>query len=154
MKPVITIMVGLPRSGKSTYVNKNYQNTPVISADQLRLVIYGQRFWKDGEDLVWTFRKKMLQVLLQQKIDIVIDETNTIERNRSSIINMAIEHGYTVNAVVIVEDPDVCIKRAKDSGQEDLELVIKRMAKHYEPPHQREGIEEIKIIIDNKEKKL
>ena len=54
-QPTIHVMIGLPRSGKSTYV-KNFLRKNlkcvVVSADQLRYLVYGQQFFAGGEDLV------------------------------------------------------------------------------------------------------
>lgn len=53
----IIILVGLPKSGKSTWTKKNKKEIDVIiSADELRYMVYNQKFWTDGEPLMWSIR--------------------------------------------------------------------------------------------------
>ena len=131
-KPTVFIMVGLPRSGKSTYVEQYKGLRAIISADQLRYIVYGQRFWGPGEDMMWTVRKIALKMLMEQGIDIMIDETNTTASRRKPIIDLAKEYGYYVEAVVIETPKDICIERAKAEGDDNLISVIERMAGQYE----------------------
>lgn len=132
-KPAVFIMVGLPRSGKSTYVERYKGLKAIVSADQLRYLVYGQRFWGPGEDMMWAIRKIVLTMLMEQGIDIVIDETNTTAARRKPIIEMAKKYGYFVEAVVINTPEEVCIERAQAEGDEKIIPVIERMAVQYEP---------------------
>lgn len=132
-RPTVFIMVGLPRSGKSTYAEKYKGNKAIVSADQLRYLVYGQRFWGPGEDMMWAIRKIALTMLMEQGIDIVIDETNTTAARRKPIIELARKHGYFVEAVVIDTPKEVCVERAKADGDDNLITVIERMAAQYEP---------------------
>lgn len=132
-KSTVYIMVGLPRSGKSTYVERFKGNKAIISADQLRYLVYGQRFWGPGEDMMWAIRKIALTMLMEQGIDIVIDETNTTNARRKPIIELARKHNYLVEVVVINTPKEVCIERAKADGDSNLIPVIERMAEQFEP---------------------
>ena len=132
-KPLIYMMVGLPRSGKSTFVDLNLKEMlPIVSADRLRLLIYGQKFWAPGEKLVWTIRSIIIKSLLEQGIDIVIDETNTTKERRREIIDLAKEYNYSVKAVIIETPKDICINRAKMEGDNNIIPVIERMAEQFE----------------------
>lgn len=132
-KKTVYIMVGLPRSGKSTYAEKYKGNKAIISADQLRYLVYGQRFWGPGEDMMWAIRKIALTMLMEQGIDIVIDETNTTEARRKSIIELARKHNYIIEVVVINTPKEICIERARAEGDEKIIPVIERMAEQLEP---------------------
>jgi len=140
------MMVALPRSGKSTYVKEHFQHIAKISADQLRLLIHGERHWPEKEEEVWAFRKIMLEALLQQGIDICIDETNVTRRRRKEIIKFAKQYGYEVIAIVIRTDKEICKQRAILTNQEDLLPVIEEMAEHYQEVIPEEGFSEIREI--------
>lgn len=130
-RPIIKILVGLPRSGKTTYA-RNFPTTPTISADQLRYLVYGQRFWEPGEDLMWSIRRIVLEMLLEQRVDIIIDETNTTAARRKPIIDLARKKGYEIQVIIINTPKEVCIERAKAEGDNAIIPVIERMAAQFE----------------------
>lgn len=142
-RPRIFILIGLPRSGKTTWRNKNAKGL-VISADDIRYKVYGQRFFGEGEHLMWAIRGILLNTALEQKLDgIVIDETNTTQKRRAPIIKKAKEWGYEIIAVWIKTSPEECIKRAELENDENIIPVIKRMAEQLEVPWQGEGFDGI-----------
>ena len=117
----ITLMCGLPRSGKTTWIkNNNKEGVIILSADTLRHLIYNQDFWKDGENLVWAIRDIMLKAVLEQGADVIIDETNTMVSRRKPIIALAKKYGYTINCYAIDTDAENCIQRAVANKQEEL----------------------------------
>jgi len=69
-------MIGLPRCGKSTLAKSLRREFPGfvrINRDSVRLKIYGQRFFKGGEDFVRGTTKAMVDILSDQGIDMIID---------------------------------------------------------------------------------
>jgi predicted kinase len=144
--PKITLLYGLPRSGKTTWMKENKYNQVVISADSIRYLVYNQRFWADGEPLMWSVRTMMLRYMLSQGVDIIIDETNLTEKIRASIIKLARNYaGYRIECVVMKDasNVDLCLERAKTDNMEDLVPVITRMAEQLELPQKAEGFDEI-----------
>jgi len=143
----IKIMIGLPRCGKSTWIKENRTTEVVVSADDLRYIVYNQRFWGDGEALMWSIRGMMLKYLMQQGVDIIIDETNTTKERRKPILKLAKQFDYTVVGCVVEGAwTDECIRRAKATGQEDLIPVINRMAEQFELPDPEEGFDEWRMV--------
>lgn len=147
MKRII-LMIGLPRSGKSTWVKNNQpKGSVIISADDLRYIVYNQRFWSDGEPLMWSVRGMMLKYLMQQGIDIIIDETNTTKERRKPILKLAKQYGYyAVGNVVEGAWIDTCISRAKDEGDKTIIPIIERMAAQFELPEIEEGFSELNMV--------
>jgi len=142
---------GLPRSGKTTLRNYIVENTDlfIISADEIRMLVYGQRFFKQGEEIVWSIRNKILEYMLQQNKTILIDETNTSIRRRKPIIELA--NFFKCNATCLyLETPlDICLKRCLND--DSLKAVIERQNKYFSIPLPEEGADIIKL---NHNKKL
>lgn len=146
-KPRLHLMVGLPRSGKSTYCEFYKGKIPIVSADRTRLLVYGEKFWDAGEELMWAIhRNVVLRGLLEQGLDIVVDETNTTIARRKRIISLAKKYGYEIEAVVFDTPVEVCVERA--TGNIPLLGAIQRMSEQWEPVTHSEGIDNIKIIIN------
>lgn len=152
--PKLYVMVALPRSGKSTYVQEHFSDTVKVSADQLRLLIYGKRFMFKGEAEVWRTREVMLKALMEQGLEIVIDETNVSKESRRVLIDLGKEYLYQSVAIVIKTDKEICKKRAIETNQVDLVPVIERMAKKYEEVTEKEGFQEIIIVDGNADDKV
>lgn len=148
--PELTMLIGLPRSGKTTYRSCRNNVEFVISADEVRKAVYGARFWPPGENLMWAIRDLMLNYALNQPIDLIIDETNLSRNRRIKAIKKAHENGYFVHGLVFTTDADTCIQRAYKTEQEDLVPVIKRMDATKEMPSKDEGFDSLEEVISSK----
>lgn len=143
----LKMMIGLPRCGKSTWVQKHKTNEVVISADDMRYLVYNQRYWGEGESLMWSIRGMFLKYLMQQGVDIIIDETNTTAERRKPILKLAKQYGYKVIGCVVEGSwVDECVKRAEETGQADLIPIIHKMAEQWEGPLFEEGFAEINMV--------
>lgn len=141
----MTILVGLPRAGKSTWIEENKTDKDVVvSADALRYLVYNHKFWTEGEPLMWSVRGILLNMLMQQGKDLIIDETNTTVNRRKPLIDLAMKYGYYVTVVRLETTEEECLKRAYAENNPNLAEVIKRQAKQIEEPSLDEGID---III-------
>lgn len=141
--PNLYVMVALPRAGKSTYVERKLKNIIRVSADQLRILISGERSSPRKEPAVWWVRSIMLEAIMQQGFDVVVDQTNVTRDKRKPLLELARKYGYRSIAIVIKTDKETCRKRAIETRQEDLLPVIERMASNYEEVTAEEGFDEI-----------
>lgn len=146
----LTMMIGLPRSGKSTRVEKIKRDEVIVSADELRYLVYGQRYFKGGEALMWSIRKILLEYLMKQDIDIIIDETNITKDIRKNTIDLAKKYNYQVDGIYMETKKEECIKRAKESNQEDLIPIIEQMSEKIEfiEPNE-EGFNGVAVFNDD-----
>lgn len=135
----LDMMIGLPRSGKSTWADEHKEGKVIMSADRFRMLIYGQRYFAGGEELMWATYNVALKVLLDQGIDIIIDNTNVTKAGRKKLIDLAKSYGYEVNARWVHTDYHTCIINAYDVWQDDLIPIIEKMAVQFEAPTLDEG---------------
>lgn len=130
----LIMMVGLPRSGKSTYA-KNL-GFPVVCPDQIRLALHGQRHCPPAEPMVWAIAKYMVRALFGAGHDeVVLDATNYKRRSRDEWRSV----NWTRKFIHIQTPTDKCIQRAHATAQPDLVPVIERMAGAFEPVSKEEG---------------
>lgn len=144
MKKHLVFTVGLPRSGKTTlrnYLKDAGVKMVVVSADELRELVYGQRFYGLGENFVWGVREIMLHTLMDQGQIIFIDETFTTCYKRQKIVDLAFEKDYTCTCLYVKEIAAICAKRIPkdDPYGTALRNAIQRQSANFEEPNPNEG---------------
>lgn len=130
-KPVLIAMHGLPRSGKSTIVNRLRRElgAPVVRRDAIRLALHGHRFLAAAEPMVKTLSTFMTRALFEAGHRVVIcDETNVSRKARESLKDPA----WDVVFYPVLTDVEECKQRARSTQQEDLIPVIDEMAGRFE----------------------
>jgi predicted kinase len=149
MNNTLYITVGLPGSGKSTYV-KNFikdKDIEYLSSDELR-AIYG----KSEEDqtvtpLVFGHIKRKVDEFLKDGKNVLVDATSVNRKERSDYINAAKKYGAKVVAIVFKMDRQGLIDRNKKRGEQGgrvvPDFVIDKMLAKYEEPSYIEGIDVI-----------
>lgn len=126
---ILHMMVGLPRSGKSTAA-RNMPH-PIVSPDAIRLALHGTAWRAESEPMVWAIAHTMVTALFRAGHgDVTLDACNvSLERCREW------ESPEWVLCYHVVDTPaDVCIERAEGEGRYDLVSVIKRMAASWFAP--------------------
>lgn len=124
--PTLVVMVGLPRSGKSTLARQF--GFPIVSPDAIRLAIHGQRHLPSAEPVVWMTAKYMVKALfLAGHMHVVLDATSINAHQRAQWRSRE----WKTKVYVVETDPDVCIQRAIDTDQLDLIPVINSMYEEF-----------------------
>ena len=165
MTKICYILVGMPASGKSTWIHDNaYKNLPgdepyyVASTDdtietvsRLYDMTYNQGFKNlinFAESVMWND----LPLAVEEGIKIYIDRTNLTVKSRKKFIDFLKPHGYTFKAIVFPTPDETEWHRRLDSrqGKTIPEYVLESMRNSYEMPTLSEGFDEI-INIGDKE---
>ena len=147
MNNTLYITVGLPGSGKSTYVKNFIKDKEIeyLSSDSLRAV-YG----KSEEDqtvtpLVFGHIKRKVDEFLKDDKNVLVDATSVNRKERSDYINTAKKYGAKVVAIVFKMDRQGLIDRNKKRGEQGGRVVpdwvIDKMLAKYEEPSYSEGID-------------
>jgi predicted kinase len=126
-KPKAYLMVGLPGSGKSTWIINNLtDDVPVISRDIIRYKLgftkgddHKAVLSKDKEEMVTLYEETMIHNHLAMGNDIVIDDINT-GKYRKNMIKFLHDNGAEVIGVRMNTNLDTCIKRRNGQISADV----------------------------------
>lgn len=128
---MLTVMVGLPRSGKTTQVKQMQSDGAVrVSPDCIRLALHGQRYIASAEPVVWAVAQTMVRALFRAGHSwVVIDGTNTTRKRRAIWLSPE----WDTQFCLVKTPTHECVARA--AGDDELITVIERMARQFEPPN-------------------
>jgi tRNA nucleotidyltransferase (CCA-adding enzyme) len=116
IKPTMIMLSGIPRSGKSTFIETLPQDYIICSADRFREVVLGEKGNMDSENLIWKIHNAFYLEILNQRKNIVIDNTNMKRKYRKKFIQDAKSKGYRVTGVQFNTPLEVCLKRGKQTN--------------------------------------
>ncbi len=152
--PKCTILVGVPASGKSTWLQEHIPMANVMSTD---IVIenvaksYGMTYNEGFKDLISFADKVMwrhITLAHMRQEDYVIDRTNLTAKSRAKFIQKLKLHRYEIECVVFPTPEPEEWKRRLDSrpGKTIPQEVLDRMVDSYEMPLMSEGFTKITYV--------
>lgn len=133
--PTLYVMVGLPRSGKTTEALRS--GLPVVNADSIHTELHGQVYRAESNPLVWAIVRIMVGALFRVgHKSVVVDGCHGAHEYRRTWISSRWATRYVC---VGIEDDgrpgnlELCKVRAIETGQPDLIKVIQSMYERWEP---------------------
>lgn len=126
----LTLMMGIPRSGKTDWVNKNKKNAVVVSSDWIRENILGCHYFEKNNAIVWSIIDSTLRVVLGQGKDAIFDGMNLDRFTRKFFIDLARDYNAKVKIVFLDTPLMTCIARnavCQKIGNEKLEKLYKKI---------------------------
>lgn len=112
-KPGLTLMVGLPLSGKSTYCRDHRleKDWVIVNPDSYRLALHRQLFLPEREKEVWAAVDLSIKGLLISGQNVVLDATNVTAKTRDKYRKIARDLGFNFQCYIVDTPLSVCIER-------------------------------------------
>jgi len=153
--PVLTMMVGLPRSGKSFYLSTT--NNLVLSRDAIveelaPTMPYNEAFKTVDQDEVEKIFEDRLNGLIARRVSFAVDKTNLTRKSRNKIVSR-VKGKYNVRFIVFLTPYRTIMKRNFDGlrlGKFIHGRVMDMMTKNFTLPQMDEvtGIySDIKFVL-------
>jgi predicted kinase len=146
-KPKMVIMCGLPKSGKSTIVDREFREYQVICGDDIRLAL-GVEFDPRLEEFVWGTFNTMVRASLIRGLDVVLDGTHTTIFRRERVINLGKEYDADIKVIFVNTPYETCIERAVESSFPLAVMDRMRANLELEPPSEEEGVEVVEKSVE------
>lgn len=147
-KPVFTMMVGLPYSGKSVYAEKLRNNTGAVvhSSDTVREEILGDIQDQTQNAKVFDELHRRVRRDLADGRNVVYDATNINYKRRMHVLQMVGKTQCEKVCVFMATPFADCIERRKHRDRVVPYEVVERMYKSIWIPHRYEGWDRIEIV--------
>ena len=155
MKGMLVVTVGLPSSGKTSWVDdfiaeNQGQAIDVISSDRIREEIFNDIEDQNHNGEVFDLMKRRTKESLSQGHIAIYEATNISSKRRRALLNEL--NKYYDKAICLFKYKRVSACQI-DNEERDREVpsdVIDRMYRNFEIPHKNEGFDEIIVDFDEK----
>ena len=139
-KKEMVMMIGLPRSGKSTYIRTHLGDYYQISRDALIMEscptakTYTEAWSRVDHKEIDEKLMKKAQSAFKTEDKIVIDMTNMSKKSRKKWLSLAKQNDFFTKAYIMATDVDTCADRSMCPTKSIPEEVIWNMAKRFTFP--------------------
>lgn len=154
--PEIYVLIGVPGSGKSTWIGKHKvasgKEYDVVSSDAVLDQIASEKGLKysdvftDYIGLATAKAKQTFRDAIAADRNIISDQTNVSKKKRRGILQNVPKHYRKIAVVFQTEDKEVERRlkaRAEETGKHIPDFVMKDMYSRWEAPTRDEGFDEI-----------
>ena len=142
-KPLFTMFVGLPGSGKSFAADEmRKKGMKIFSSDDLR-----ESTGEKNSAKVFAELRRGIVESLKNGEDCVLDATNLNRKKRMSFLDDVRRTGAGTKCILFVVPPEVCKARnaARANKHGVTDAVIDRMLRSFESPWYSDGFDEIEV---------
>jgi predicted kinase len=144
-EPMFIMVVGLPGSGKSTYIEKYLSDMRVHSSDAIREELSGDVNNQDINKQVFeTLHKRVKEDLLKGN-NVVYDATNISWKRRKAFLSELNKISCYKKCILLATPFELCVDRNYARDRQVPYHVIERMYKNFDIPWYNEGWNTIEI---------
>lgn len=146
----VTILIGYPASGKTTYTKSVNDNDLVkLSSDDIREELYGDASDQTHNQEVFDELYSRMYDALSKGRDVLIDATSICRRERYQALKIAKKFNADTKAIIFKTPIAVCIRRNDNRDRKVPDEVFDHMIKKFENPSIEEGFTDISVINYN-----
>ncbi len=145
-KPQLTLTIGIPGSGKTTWSNAyclRNDDTIYINPDTMRVIITGDINDQSANSKVYGELGHLCEYFMFFNRPILIDATNYNKKNRKNWIALGKKYGYEIVAVVMKTSFEE--SKTRNAARERVvpEFVLDNQNQGFEMPSNEEGFDYI-----------
>ena len=154
-KPFVILLVGVPLSGKSTWIRNNHSTTKVVSRDELVMEVYGSDdYSKAFKEVDQKEVDRLLDLRLKEvntnKENVIVDMTNMVVSRRVKTLKYFSDEYHKEVIVFPVLETNEYERRNKERNVNENKwippFVITSMLNSYQEPTLDEGFDKIIIL--------
>lgn len=130
-RPVLMILIGIPASGKSSFVETLKDSYQIVNGDKIRRQIFNVQWDEDLEHFVWEIAKLQTRSHLRNGRNVIIDATNLKGERRKIFTEIGQEFNAIIYGMIFLVPFDIALRRdmnreeGKKVGKEVMELMKK-----------------------------
>lgn len=155
------LMMGIPGSGKSTYLKTRFSQPPkVISRDEIRFsIVREDEEYFSHENEVYKEFIKQIKETLESYAEVFVDATHLNEASRGKVLRSLGESlkDVEVNVIWVRVPVEVALRQnenRKGTRAYVPKSVIRRMHSQTTKPSKEEGFDHIYVFEEGKEKEI
>lgn len=141
-------MIGAPGSGKSHYCKKKFHEFTIISCDQLREEVFGNRRSFEIREVIKNKIKEIIKAkAMVSQEDIVLDTTYFNEAHERRFLFL-LGSQISIHAIFLDMTLEACLKQNKMRTHNRVipDDMVKMLFERICPPNYTEGFNSIKIV--------
>jgi predicted kinase len=153
-EPYVIILIGPPLSGKTTWINKNFEpeSFELISRDQIVLDLHGENdyntaFKSVDQKEVDRILVNKLSTTAKERKNAIVDMTHMNSKRRKYNLSFFGSEYYKLAVIFpILKDEEYVVRDKKRTEEEQKSIpmyVIKNMISSYQPVNKSEGFDKV-----------